>query len=131
MKKDIPIHAVTDIGIAIIPMEIDQAYEVYLINKKNRVIRNIIICSKSYGEWEGKKIETATTRYFLDYLGNENAQKFEIMESNLAKVANEYWISFSLDNYLYDRKIVFVQGSIDQMNFSFVPYVEQKGVIII
>jgi hypothetical protein len=53
------------------------------------------------------------------------------MESNLAKVANEYWISFSLDNYLYDRKIVFVQGSIDQMNFSFVPYVEQKGVIII
>ena len=112
-------------------MEIDQAFEVYLINKKNRVIRNIIICSKSYGEWEGKKIETATTRYFLDYLGNENAQKFEIMESNLAKVANEYWISFSLDNYLYDRKIVFVQGSIDQMNFSFVPYVEQKGVIII
>jgi hypothetical protein len=34
MKKDIPIHSVTDIGIAIIPLEIDQVYEVYLINKK-------------------------------------------------------------------------------------------------
>jgi hypothetical protein len=131
MKKDIPIHQVSQVGIAIFPKPEDEVWEVYLINMKDRMLRNIIINSRGYGEVNGAKIETSTARYFFEYLGKENAMKVELLHNDLLQVANEYWISFSIDGYMYDKKIVFVQGSIDELYFTHVPVLEKKGVMII
>jgi hypothetical protein len=118
MKKDIPIHSAAQVGIALMPNPEDDVWEVYLVNMKNRMIRDIIINSKGYGELDGKKIETQTMRYFIPYLGNENAQKIELIHNDLTQVANEYWITFYIDGNIYDKKVVFVQGSIDETYFT-------------
>jgi hypothetical protein len=131
MKKDIPIKQVSQVGIAIVPETDSELWEVYLINLKDRMLRDIIVNSKGYGEVDGKKIETSTMRYYFEYLGKENAMKIELIQSDLLKVANEYWISFKIDDYLYDKKLVFVQGSISPDYFSNIPIVEKRGVIII
>jgi len=31
---------------------------------------------------------------------------------------------------MYDKKYVFVKGSIDKMNFTTIPYIEKMGVMI-
>jgi hypothetical protein len=131
MKKDIPIIQVSQVGIAIIPESDSELWEVYLINLKDRMLRDIIVNSHGYGEVDGKKIETPTMRYYFEYLGKENAMKIELIQDDLLKVANEYWISFKIDDYLYDKKLVFVQGSISSDYFSNIPIVEKRGVIII
>jgi hypothetical protein len=131
MKKDIPIIQVSQVGIAIIPETDSELWEVYLINLKDRMLRDIIVNSRGYGEVDGKKIETPTMRYYFEYLGKENAMKIELIQDDLLKVANEYWISFKIDDYLYDKKLVFVQGSISSDYFSNIPIVEKRGVIII
>jgi hypothetical protein len=131
MKKDIPIIQVSQVGIAIIPESDSELWEVYLINLKDRMLRDIIVNSRGYGEVDGKKIETPTMRYYFEYLGKENAMKIELIQDDLLKVANEYWISFKIDDYLYDKKLVFVQGSISSDYFSNIPIVEKRGVIII
>ena len=131
MKKDIPIIQVSQVGIAIIPETDSELWEVYLINLKDRMLRDIIVNSRGYGEVDGKKIETPTMRYYFEYLGKENAMKIELIQDDLLKVANEYWISFKIDDYLYDKKLVFVQGSISTDYFSNIPIVEKRGVIII
>ncbi len=131
MKKDIPIPQASNIGIALVPNLKDDVWEVYLLNMKDRMIRDIIVNSRGYGEFDGKKIETQTMRYFLPYLSKENAQKIELIHSDLTQIANEYWISFYIDSNIYDKKIVFVQGSISDDHFTLIPILEKKGVMIL
>jgi hypothetical protein len=46
-------------------------------------------------------------------------------------VANEYWITFYIDGNIYDKKVVFVQGSIDETYFTTIPVLEKRGVMIL
>ena len=47
------------------------------------------------------------------------------------QLANEYWVSFSLNDYLFDKKYVFVQGAVDEINFTEIPFLDgRKGVMI-
>jgi hypothetical protein len=131
MKKDIPIHSTAHVGIALTPNFEDDVWDVYLINMKDRMIKDIIINSKGYGELDGKKIETQTMRYFIPYLGKENAQKIELIHKDLLQVANEYWITFYIDANIYDKKVVFVQGSIAEDYFTNIPVLEKRGVMIL
>lgn len=131
MKKDIPIPIAAQVGIALIPNVVDECWDVYILNLKDRMIKDIIVNSRGYGELEGKKIETSTMRYFLPYLGKENAQKIELLHNDLLKVANEYWITFYIDGNIYDKKIVFVQGSISEDFFTNIPVLEKRGVMIL
>jgi hypothetical protein len=131
MKKDIPFHSAAQVGIALTPILEDGVWEVYLINMKDRMIKDIIVNSKGYGEVEGKRIETQTMRYFLPYLGKENAQKIELMHQDLMQVANEYWITFYIDGNIYEKKVVFVHGSIAEDYFTNIPVLEKRGVMIL
>jgi hypothetical protein len=131
MKKDIPLHQASQVGIAMIPNYEDEVWEVYLINMKGRMLRQIIINSRGYGEVKGERIETSTMRYFIEFLGKENAQKIELIHNGLLQVSNEYWITFYIDGDIYDKKIVFVQGSISEEYFTNIPVLEKRGVMII
>jgi hypothetical protein len=131
MKKDIPIKKVTDIAVAALPSEEDPDFwEVFLLNLKNDEIKNVLISSRGYGEIDGKKVKTTQLRYFYELIGPEMAVKIEPLDSKLFKLANEYWISFQYDNFMYDKKYVFVRGSFMEVNFTQIPIVERKGIMI-
>ncbi len=131
MKKDIPILKVTDIVIAVVPREDeDEFWDVYLVNLKPLPILSVLVNSVGYGEVEGEKVKTTTMRYFFDDIPAEEFIKIEPIMKNLLSIANEYWISFSYDGYLYDKKYIFVEGSIDKMNFTTIPLLNMKGVMI-
>lgn len=131
MKKDIPILKVTDIVVAVVPRpDEEEFWDVYLINLKQLPILSVLINSVGYGEVEGEKVKTTTMRYFFDEIPGEHCIKIEPIMKNLLSIANEYWISFSYDGYLYDKRYIFVEGSIDEMNFTNVPLLNMKGVMI-
>jgi hypothetical protein len=131
MKKDIPIKKVTDIAIAIIPDEGDEKFgSVYFINLKNKEIKNVFINSRGYGEIDGERVETSKLRYFYELIGAEMAVKVELINTRLFQLANEYWISFNLDGFMYDKKFVFVPGSITEEHFTMVPILNKKGIMI-
>lgn len=131
MKKDIPIKKVTDIGIAILPDEQDANFgQVYFLNLKEKDLKNVFITSRGYGEIDGEKVETTQLRYFYELIGAEMAVKIEPIEFKLLQLANEYWISFNLDGFMYDKKYIFVPGSFIEENFTTIPIVNKKGVMI-
>ena len=131
MKKDIPILKVTDIVVAVVPREDEEEFwDVYLVNLKPLPIQAVLVNSVGYGEVEGEKVKTTTMRYFFDDIPAEQYIKIEPIMTNLLSIANEYWISFSYNGYLYDKKYIFVEGSIDKMNFTTVPLLNMKGVMI-
>ncbi|MCH2021906.1 MAG: hypothetical protein MK207_05445 [Saprospiraceae bacterium] len=131
MKKDIPIKKVKDIAIAVVPNEQDENFwDVYLLNLKKADIKNVIISSRGYGEINGKKVETTQLRYFYEIIGAEMAVKIEPLDSKLFQLANEYWISFQYEDFMYDKKYVFVKGSFMEDNFTTIPIVKKKGIMI-
>ncbi len=58
------------------------------------------------------------------------AVKIEPLDSELFKLANEYWISFNDDGFMYDKKYVFVPGSFMESNFTNIPIINRKGIMI-
>lgn len=135
MKKDIPILKVEDLAIAIVPrLEHEEDHEdfwdTWLLNFKDEPIRSVLVNSNGYGVINGEQRRTTTLRYFWDEIGPLEAVKIEPVQKEVLGIANEYWVSFSFNDYLYDKKYVFVPGSLDVMNFTEIPFLNRKGVMI-
>ncbi len=133
MKKDIPIRKVEDIIFAIIPRSgraDDEVWEVYLINLQNQPISNAIVSTKGYGKKNGKDVKTTTLRYFFEHIPPISYQLVEPVQAEVINLHNQYWLSFTQEDYLYDKRYTFVQGSIGEENFTDIPLIGRKGVMI-
>jgi len=135
MKKDIPQHKVEDLAIAILPRledgkVDDELWDVFVINMKNKPIENVLVNSRGYGELDGEPMKTTILRHFFNEIGGNEAQLLEPIQAKLFDLANEFWVSFTYDGYMYDKKYVFVRGSIAETNFTNVPLIDRKGVMI-
>ena len=136
MKKDIPQYKVADLAIAIVPrlengiITDNELWDVFVLNMKEDPIENVLVNSKGYGEIEGETMRTTTLRHFFNEIGPMSAMLLEPIQTKLFDIANEFWISFSYDGYMYDKKYVFVRGSISEANFTSIPLLDTKGVMI-
>lgn len=135
MLKDIPILKVEDLVIAIVPRQpheedADFFWDSYLINLKEEPIRSVLVNSTGYGNLNGEARKTSTLRHFFEQVGGLQVVKIEPVQISLLQMTQEYWVSFSFDEYLYDKKYVFVPGSLEEMNFTTVPFLNRPGVMI-
>jgi hypothetical protein len=135
MKKDIDIRKVEDLVIAIVPRlpgedDFEDFWDAYIINLKDEPIQSVLVNSTGYGMKEGEMRRTSSLRYFWETIGPLQVEKIESIHKMLFDMASEYWVSFSFENYLYDKKYVFVQGSVDQCNFTEIPFLDRRGVMI-
>lgn len=133
MKKDIPELKVEDMAIVVVPPEYgdDELWDCFLINLKEETIQNVMVVSRGYGEDEkGEKRRTTTLRHFFEEIGGLQMVQVEPIPKDLFWLSHEYWVSFSFDGQLYDKKYVFVVGAIDTANFTMIPFLDRKGVMI-
>lgn len=133
MKKDIPFHKVEDVGMAVVPepdKEGNEEWSVFLVNLSKESLQGVIVSSTGYGTYQGRDVKTSTLRQFFELIPSEAAVKIELIETKLFGLNNEFWISFWLDGEMYDRKYVFVPESILPDNFTNIPLLNKKGVLI-
>lgn len=107
-------------------------YNVYLLNLRDDIMEGIIITSKGYGIniETGEKIQTSTLRHCLEILLPNEAAKIEPIMEDVFALANEYWVSFWINDVMYDKKFVFVAGAIAEENLREIPILAAKGVMI-
>lgn len=133
MKKDIAPPTVEDIGIAVIKEqnELDETeWNVYLINFKKEKIEGVLVTSHGYGRLKDEDVKTSTLRHFLDEVGPKSSVKFEPIIETLFGLNNEYWVSFYINKVMYDKKYIFLPETIIEENFTLVPVINKKGVMI-
>jgi hypothetical protein len=135
MIKDIPLRKVEDLIIALAPRHPEEEdaevfWDSYLINLKDEPIRSVIVNATGYGELEGEQRRTSTLRYFWESIGPLEVQRIEPVQIALLGMASEYWVSFSHKNYLYDKKYVFVPGTLEEVYFTDIPFLDKRGVMI-
>lgn len=133
MIKDILIERVEDVAVAVIPEEDEKGMEewiVYLINLKENPIDGVLISSKGYGSLDGRNIKTSTLRQFFEKISAQDYVKIEWIDKRLFGITNEFWVSFWYQGTLYDKRYVFVTESIVENNFTEIPMIGKRGVMI-
>lgn len=107
-------------------------WRVFVMNSNDWGIRNVLITSKGYGEINGRQKTTGILRHHVASLPPHSAMPIELMEPELFNLCNEFWVSYYLDddsNKIYDKKFLFLPGSIVEENLSFIPTLQMKGVL--
>jgi hypothetical protein len=96
-------------------------------------MEGVIITTCGYGEnlSTGEKITTSTLRHCLEILLPEEAAKIEPIMEEVFGLNNEFWVSFWVNDVMYDKKFVFLPESIQEKNMKLIPKLGQKGVMII
>lgn len=135
MKADIQFPKVEGVSIVIgREKHADGGFEwkVFVMNSNDFGIRNVLVVSKGYGEIGGEKKSTATLRHHVRNLPPHSAMPIELIQPELFDLCNEFWVSYYLDdesNKIFDKKFLFLPGSVIEENLSFIPMLRCEGVI--
>lgn len=130
MNEDIHYPKVEGIAVAIIQEQENSFGDVYLINLKDVVLRNVLIASKGYGMHKGEDVKTSVLRHYFPEIQPKSFVKVEPIDPLLYKISNEYWVSFYVGEEIYDKKYVFLAESIIPENHIEIPIVGKRGVMI-
>lgn len=135
MKEGLLGPKVENVGVAVVKDVIedgDTMYFVYLLNLRDDIMEGIIITSTGYGENAntGERVKTSTLRHSLEILLPNEAAKIEPIMEDVFGLANEYWVSFWVDEVMYDKKFVFLPETIDPNKMKIIPLLGVEGVMI-
>jgi uncharacterized membrane protein YhfC len=133
LRKDIQPPKVEGVAMAVV-LETDEegadTWYVYLINRRDETLENVLISSRGYGEIEGEERKTSEMRHHLDKLGPKSWARIERIVEEVFALSNQYWLSFYIGRELHDKKYIFLAGSISEEHFTQVPLMNVKGVMI-
>ncbi len=133
MRKDIHPPKVEGIAMAVVREKDEEgadAWYVYLINRNDHPLENVLVSSQGYGELEGEARRTSEMRHHLERLGPQSWARIERIVEDVFGLSNQYWLSYYIGRELHDKKYVFLAGSIDEGNFTPLPLMGVRGVMI-
>jgi len=135
MKENLLGPKVENVGVAVIEEvspQNEKMYYVYLVNMRDDIMEGIIVASTGYGENAntGEKVRTSTLRHSLEVLLPNEVAKIEPIMEEVFGLANEYWVSFWINDDLYDKKFVFLPETINPEKMKLIPSLGLKGVMI-
>jgi hypothetical protein len=95
-------------------------------------MEGIIITSTGYGENvnTGERVKTSTLRHCLEILLPNEAAKIEAVIEDVFGLTNEYWVSFWINDQMYDKKYIFLPETIQEKNLKNLPILGKKGIMI-
>ena len=53
----------------------------------------------------------------------------EPIDPDLFHLFNEYWVSYYIEEQIYDKKFIFVPDSINISNISFIEMIQKEGIL--
>jgi hypothetical protein len=56
----------------------------------------------------------------------------ELIQPELFDLCNEFWVSYYIDdgsNKIFDKKFLFLPGSVIEENMSFIPVLQMEGIL--
>lgn len=112
--------------------ENEKIYNVYLLNLRDDIMEGIIVTSQGYGEnvSTGETTRTSVLRHSLEVLLPNEVAKIEPIIEEVFGLSNEFWLSFWVNDVLYDKKFVFLAESISEENMRVIPAIGYPGVMI-
>ena len=134
MKENLKGPKVENLSVAIVQTEVEGelSYYAYLLSSRDDIMEGIIISSTGYGQdtKTGEKVRTSTLRHTIEILLPNEAAKIEPIMPDIFGLSNEYWVSFWVNDVMYDKRFVFPAESIAKENMSMIKPLGLLGVTI-
>lgn len=132
MKTKDLIPKIEGVFLALLEENDNAEFAVYLLNDRRDIMEGIIVTSVGFGEnlHSGEAIKTATLRHSLEVLLPEEYAKIELIVPEVFGLYNEYWVSFWIDEVLYDKKFLFLPNSIKVDEMALLPRFNKKGIML-
>ena len=132
MKKDISIPKVKDVGVAIVQEsnKDELIWRAYLLNLNNYLIKDVLVSSRGYGVINDKKKKTSSFSHYLGDLAKKSYKLIEPLSEDIFGLSNEFLVTFYVNGTIYDKKYIFLPETIQKNNFTTVPVLNKKGVLI-
>lgn len=135
MKESLKGPKVEDVYIAAVKEKGEDnsyVFNIYIINNKEVDIEGVLVSSIGYlrSEKSGEKVQTSMLRHYLETINPKEYKKVEPIMEDVFGLNNEYWVSFWVDMVMYDKKYIFLPETIKEENFTEIPLIGKKGVLI-
>lgn len=135
MKEGLFGPKVENVGVAVVQdfnEENIEIFNVYLLNLRDDIMEGIIITSTGYGENAntGERVKTSTLRHCLEVMLPNEAAKIEPIMEDVFGLANEFLVSFWVNEVMYDKKYVFLPETISASKMKEITVLGKKGVMI-
>ncbi len=126
MKQDIPLVPVEGVSIAIAPADpvlaatdpTLTAWNAWLLNDNDFPLTTVLVVSEGYGQHEGRAVTTSKLRYFFEEIGPRQGVRIEGIDPAIFHLTNQFWVSYYRGPQIFDKKFVFVPGTIDSVHFT-------------
>lgn len=132
MKKDIEFLPVENVQLAVIREknnDEEDLWSVHILNKNKVKISNVLVSSKGYGEKNGEKQSTSILKHFIEEVEPGESEIIEPIDPDLFHLFNEYWVSYYIGDQIYDKKFIFVPGSLNTNHISFIEMIQKEGIL--
>jgi hypothetical protein len=132
MKKDISFPTVKGVAIAIVrKMNESREAEWYVvfINDNEEALDNVMIVSRGYGEINGESRETSLLRHAFGTVNPKSNVIVEPIDPSVFVLNNEYWVSYFIDNQMYDKRFTFVPDTITEDNLIKISSLKMMGIL--
>lgn len=109
----------------------EDQFTIFLFNEKNDILEGIIITCVGYLENpdSGQPIKTSVLRHSLEIMLPNEAARIELIMPEVFRLYNEYWVSFWVNDDLFDKKFIIPPFAIDKEKMNFIEAVGSKGLV--
>jgi hypothetical protein len=107
MLKDLNFDPVTDVRLAIAktPEKTGEStFYLYLINGKQEALKNVLVMTEAAENEDGSGRKTSKLRHFIEHIDPMHSIKVETVDPAVLGFYNRIWLSFYLDEQIYDRR---------------------------
>lgn len=130
MKKDIEIPIVKDVYVAIVrewnKEFLNKDWNAYIINNRPTPIEMVLIVSKGFDS----DVKTSTLRYAFGNIPAKGFEKIEMVQEEVLRLTNEFFVTYYADNKLYEKRFLFEKNSVSEQNTVHIPILEMDGVLV-
>jgi hypothetical protein len=130
MKKDIKIPVSEGVYIAIVHEWnedfLSKEWNSYVINDNSFQIEMVLVVTNGYDN----TVKTSTMRHGIGKVNPKSFSKIELIQEEVLKLNNEFYVTYYIGNTLYEKKFLFKKNSINDNNMQELPVMEIDGIII-
>ncbi|NDB34229.1 MAG: hypothetical protein EB023_02545 [Flavobacteriia bacterium] len=132
MKAKDLIPSVSGVHLAFLFDSEEVCFSVYLYNAKEEIMEGIIVTSVGYEKEDNpaETTKTATLRHSLEVLLPGEYAKVENLMPEVFPLYNEFWVSFWIEDILYDKKFLFLPDSVIIEKLTLLPTFNKKGILL-
>jgi len=131
VKKDIEIPIAKDVYVAIVfewnEEFLSKDWNAYLLNDRSTPLDMVLIVSKGY---DGAK-KTSIMRHGIGLVAAKSFEKIELLQEDVFKLNNEFFVTFYADNKIYERKYVFPKNTIQEKFLTSIPLLDKEGILAV